>query len=412
MPDVAEEELVNEGALPPDDFHEDIERIAEVAHYELEVPDDINERASEAAKGLLIDPAKLYEAATALAAGHLVLEGPPGTGKTSLARALCRAFHCGVLQVTAHENWSTYEVIGRQELRVDSDGHEEIWPVNGYFTEGVVRCAGGLVRHFDDPDEPQATWLLIDELNRAHADKAFGELFTILGSDEQIPITLSYQREGNRELVTPRRFRIVATLNSIDRQFVNSLSQGLRRRFTFIPIDIPPKRQGGEPWYPATASSSLGARELTVVIERAARRVAQRAKLEDAAEAEDAAQKLIKWLAGPGLPSLEALFDLVERVRYVGKGEPTPYLPLGTAQLIDTVELFLTRMKAEDFSDASMATAIDWAASVKLAPLFDADTVTEADLEQFAEGLTAPFSQVTKRQLLAIAAAGLYYIAD
>ena len=104
------------------------------------------------------------------------------------------------------------------------------------------------MKHFDTPSEPQAEWLLVDELNRAYLDKAFGELFTVIGTDELIPITLPHQRVGNRELVIPRRFRMIGTINSVDRQYVNSLSQAIRRRFTFVTVDIPTRRQSGENW--------------------------------------------------------------------------------------------------------------------------------------------------------------------
>ena len=145
--------------------------------------------------------------------------------------------------MTAHEDWTVFDVVGRLELSITAERKEEIRPVNGFFTEAVIRCANNIVRHFDEPEEPQAEWLLIDELSRAHLDKAFGELFTVLGTDDLVPITLPHQKPGNRDLVIPRRFRIIATLNSVDRQFVNSLSQGLRRRFTRYP------RHPGAPKY-------------------------------------------------------------------------------------------------------------------------------------------------------------------
>ena len=90
------------------------------------------------------------------------------------------AFHVSTFPVTAHEDWTVFDVIGRLELRLDSDRKEEILPVNGYFTEAVIRCANAVVRHFDEPSEPQAEWLLIDELNRAHMDRAFGEQLNLL----------------------------------------------------------------------------------------------------------------------------------------------------------------------------------------------------------------------------------------
>src|SRR5206468_1431545 len=119
----------------------------------------------------------------------------------------------------------------------------------------------------------QATWLLIDELNRAHPDKAFGELFSVLGADEPVDITLGYQQKGNDVLIVPRRFRIIATVNSIDKQFVNALSQGLRRRFTFLTFDIPPQRGANQQW---GSDASLATREFAMVGTIAAQRAARR----------------------------------------------------------------------------------------------------------------------------------------
>ena len=135
MAQADEAALVQEGALPPDDFHNAIERIGEVAKYQLEVPGDLVQRVERELGDVVIDPATIEAAAAAVLAGHLVLQGPPGTGKSTFARALCLAFNATVLPVTAHQEWSTFEVIGHQELHVDRDGNEEIVPVNGVFTE-------------------------------------------------------------------------------------------------------------------------------------------------------------------------------------------------------------------------------------------------------------------------------------
>jgi 5-methylcytosine-specific restriction enzyme B len=406
MSDVQESDLVTEGALPPEDFTNDVERIQEIARFDVEIPSDVNQRLENLAADLLVPEGLLKEATAALAAGHLVLQGPPGTGKSSLARALCRAFNCQYLPVTAHEDWSVFEVIGRQELRVTNEGKEEIVPVDGYFTKAVISCAGAVVRHFDHADEPQAVWLFIDELNRAHLDKAFGELFTVLGTDEPVAITLPDQREGNRELVNPRRFRIIATLNSYDRQFVNSLSQGLRRRFTFITVDVPPRRSEGEAWTYDGDDRSIAVREFEVVSERAAQRVAARNSEDD----DEAAAQYLVLLRGDAEQALISLFGLAERVRYSGKDASSPYLPIGTAQLIDTVELFLARAISESANSEELLALMDWAAAVKLAPLFEADTVNHTHLSGFAEALPPPFNRRLRRELMQIVAAGLYFV--
>jgi MoxR-like ATPase len=406
---IPEGDLVAQGALPPDDFHTNIERIREVATEHLEIPDDIVRRLAREATHLLVDRALVLEAASALQVGHLILQGPPGTGKSSLARALCRAFHCSAMEVTAHEDWSTFEVIGRQSLVVDAGG-ERIVPVNGFFTEAVVRCAEAIVRHADCPEEPQATWLLIDELNRAHLDKAFGELFTVLGTDEPVAITLPHQHAGNRELVAPERFRIVATLNSIDRQFVNNLGQGLKRRFTFITVDVPAPRKPGEQWGSADPHASPASREYTVVMQRAAERVARRLAAADDTDPAARQAELMQLLTTQAVPAVHALFELVESVRYTKKGVSGLYLPIGTAQMIDTVELFLGHLYFAQLQQESFADIIDWAASLKLAPLFDSDTISPTDLERYALNLPSPFNQKTRRELLTIVSAGQYYV--
>ncbi len=310
MSEAPAQDLIKHRAMWPDDFHDCIPRIGEVASLDLDIPADLSDRIEKAAEGLLVDPALLDECAAALFAGNVVLQGPPGTGKSTLARALADAFNAGLVPVTAHDDWSTFEIIGRQELRVDANNNEEIVPVNGHFTEAVIRCAGSIPSHFDNPANRQATWLLIDELNRAHPDKAFGELFSVLGADEPVDITLGYQLKGNDVLVVPRRFRIIATVNSIDKQFVNALSQGLRRRFTFLTFDIPPRRNAGEQWGTGT---SLAAREFSVVGLVAAQRAARRTGSD--------VEELQSHIAGGHVKGLlEQLFEIVERVRYAAVG--------------------------------------------------------------------------------------------
>lgn len=409
MPNINEDSLVEQGAIPPTEFHDKIERIREISEYDIDPLPDFSQRLKRATEGLLIAPETLKAAAAALRVGHLILQGPPGTGKSSLARALCEAFHVSAFPVTAHEDWTVFDVIGRLELRLQ-DRKEEIVPINGYFTEAVIRCANAVVRHFDEPTEPQGEWLLIDELNRAHMDRAFGELFTVLGTDAAIPVTLPHQREGNRNLVIPKRFRVVATLNSFDRQFVNNLSQAIRRRFTFITVNIPDKRPGTVSWTSTVNPVPLAVEEFRVVIQRAATRVAKRWTSLDTSKTAKLLKEIQDKLTGPLAPLMVNLFDLIERVRYVGPDQKIPHLPIGTAQIIDTVELFMLRMLQDEIQVADAGTALDWAVSVKIVPLFDTDVVAPEVLKEFAATLTAPFDKSTRREFLNIQAAGLHFV--
>ncbi|POR47042.1 dynein-related subfamily AAA family protein [Paraburkholderia eburnea] len=412
MADINESQLVDSGAIPPTDFHQAIERIREVAQYDLELPADFDARLKHVTSQLVVSEDVLRAVSAAIRVGHVVLQGPPGTGKSSLVRALAKAFNVSTFAVTAHEDWTIYDVIGRLELRLTEDRKEEITPVNGALTEAVIRCGNNVVQHFDDPSHPQAEWLLIDELNRAHLDKAFGELFSVLGTDELVPINLPHQKDGNRELVIPKRFRIIATLNSYDKQFVQSLSQAIRRRFTFISLDVPPKKSPTDPWMFDISNSSPAIREFSYVIQRAAQRIASRECSMTPGTTSGVLDEIVEDITSRHLGRLSALFDIVESIRYAQEGNGVPHLPIGTAQLIDTVEIFVTRNRQDGNSADTADRNIDWAASVKLAPLFESDVLEPDQLENFAKNLPSPFSNQFARQLLIIAASGMHFVPE
>jgi hypothetical protein len=101
---------------------------------------------------IILSDAVLAEAATALRAGkHLLLAGPPGTGKSTLAAALCRAVVGGEFDLgTATADWTTFDTIGGYMPR-DGNSLE--------FEPGLV------LRSLQ-----RGRWLVIDELNRADID--------------------------------------------------------------------------------------------------------------------------------------------------------------------------------------------------------------------------------------------------
>src|SRR3546814_831042 len=98
-------------------------------------------------------------------------------------------------------------------------------------------------------------WLIIDELNRADVDKAFGELFTLLaGVDVRLPhrkndggtykeIQLVHEGDDADEaafnVVVPSEWRMIGTMNTFDQASLYQLSYAFMRRFAFIEVEVP-----------------------------------------------------------------------------------------------------------------------------------------------------------------------------
>lgn len=189
---------------------------------------------------MVVADSVLAEAVTALRAGkHLLLGGPPGTGKSTIAEALCRAVVRQQFDVTTGTaDWTTFDTIG------------------GYMPQGTGLTfePGVVLRALK-----RGRWLVIDELNRADIDKAFGPLFTLLassgGSDEQRRVALPFQEAGRQieikwadkrtgssgaeYLLTPG-WRLIGTLNLSDKATLFQLSFAFLRRFAVLDVPLPP----------------------------------------------------------------------------------------------------------------------------------------------------------------------------
>ena len=172
---------------------------------------------------------------------NVILTGIPGTGKTHLATISAKEVmgEKGYLLTTATSDWTTFDTIGG--LIPKDDG--QLVFREGKFLQAIK----------------ENKWLIIDEINRADIDKAFGHLFTALsGQDVELPYYIknesnelnpikikscdkfdSFYDDETATYFIGKNWRIIGTMNSYDKNALFDLSYAFMRRFMIIEVGVP-----------------------------------------------------------------------------------------------------------------------------------------------------------------------------
>jgi len=191
--------------------------------------DEANQIRSDYFERILPSVSEADVAALLKTRRYVIIEGPPGTGKTRMAQRLLATTYGGNgTSIQFHPNVTYEQFVGGLTPKAVDDGFGfQFAPQPGFLVEAAVKA------------KQQEYLLHVDEINRSDLAKVLGEAVFLFEpkSDQKRVIGLPYDfgEPFHRQLELPDTLHVLGTMNTADRS-IAIVDVAIRRRFAFVKI--------------------------------------------------------------------------------------------------------------------------------------------------------------------------------
>jgi 5-methylcytosine-specific restriction protein B len=194
----------------------------------------------------------------------MILQGPPGVGKTFMVRKLAYALmkeidNDRLEMVQFHQSYS-YDDFVRGYRPVPGKAGSFVLQ-NGIFYEFCQKA-------IREPDREYV--FIIDEINRGNISQIFGELLMLIEPDKRGPeyaLPLAYSTEDEPAFYVPPNLYLIGLMNVADRSLA-MVDYAMRRRFVFITLKPQYESELFSQWL---SERSMDAHLVHLIVERMTR---------------------------------------------------------------------------------------------------------------------------------------------